>query len=276
MLSNNNNESFAVVASSTEPKIAARIGTFDKHPGRRVVTSAPSGQYSKNQEEDKNKTKFTVNASLEELDKLLEDDALALLNIKKDINDAQVQELAKLRLSLISSKKEYDSLLISNNIKEKEFNSFAVRYNSLVGVDKAINITQGEAKGNMQYLQEQTSEVLEELAAEQRTLKMQNLMIKRLDEEIGKCRIDTSKAVVNVEHLKHDLTLAENNLQVNRQYLIEQEGQLEKLNNTFNTRKDQRNNKINMLHSISVEGENSVTKLQHSLMETSQVRNIII
>jgi chromosome segregation ATPase len=202
---------------------------------------------------------------------MLEDDALALLNIKKDINQAQHDELEKIQTSVLSTKKEYDSYYVTNNSKEKQLQALVDQVNSLVGVDKSTTITQKSAKSVMDELTEQTTTVLEELGAEQRTIKMQTVMIKRLDEEIGKCRIDIAKATVNLEHAKHDLSLAENNLQLNRQYLLEQETQFEKLQDTLKTRKDQRENKISMLQSISIEGEHSVTKLQQSLVDNTKV-----
>jgi chromosome segregation ATPase len=270
--SNVANENFSMFASVTQPKNNGKSGKFNKS-GRRLVQSAPSGQYAdaSKKEDEKNRIKYNNNASLDELDKMLEDDALALLNIKKDINQAQHDELEKIQTSVLSTKKEYDSYYVTNNSKEKQFQALVDQINSLVGVDKSTTITQKSAKSVMDELTEQTTTVLEELGAEQRTIKMQTVMIKRLDEEIGKCRIDIAKATVNLEHAKHDLSLAENNLQLNRQYLLEQESQFEKLQNTLKTRKDQRENKINMLQSISIEGEHSVTKLQQSLVDNTKV-----
>ncbi len=242
---------FGMIASSTEPKAPPRSAKFQKG-GRRVVTSAPSGQPpEKKTESVRDRPKFTGDASIEELDRMLEDDALALLNIRK----------------------EYDTLYVANNSREKELNSCVDRFNSLMGVDVATESTQSTAKCVMTELQEQTAQVLDDLAAEQRTIKMQALMIKRLDDEIGRCRLDIAKANIAVEHAKHDMGLAENNMQINRQYLLEQESQLEKLNGALKQRKDQRDSKMHMLHSLSVEGEASVAKLQSSLMETARVRN---
>ncbi len=264
---------FGMIASSTEPKAPPRSAKFQKG-GRRVVTSAPSGQPpEKKTESVRDRPKFTGDASIEELDRMLEDDALALLNIRKEITNAQKDELEKARMSLLSIRKEYDTLYVANNSREKELNSCVDRFNSLMGVDVATESTQSTAKCVMTELQEQTAQVLDDLAAEQRTIKMQALMIKRLDDEIGRCRLDIAKANIAVEHAKHDMGLAENNMQINRQYLLEQESQLEKLNGALKQRKDQRDSKMHMLHSLSVEGEASVAKLQSSLMETARVRN---
>lgn len=256
--------------SSTQPKKVGKIGKFTKHSGRKIA-SAPSSQQEKhNKAQDKAKVAIG-DASVEELDKILESDALALLNIKKEIIHAQTDELVKIQATLLNTKREYDALFVANNSRERELNSLEDRWIALTGVDQATSVTQIEARDQMRELTDQTAQVLDDLAAEQRTIKMQTLMIKRLDEEIGKCRVDTSKAMITVEHAKHDLTLAENSMQVNKQYLIEQESQLDKLSNSLKQRKEQRDGKITMLHNLSIEGETSVAKLQHSLAESSRV-----
>lgn len=267
----NNAGDFSMFGSATQPKNTGKSQKFQKS-GRRLVTSAPSGQYANDKKDEEKKIKISNNASLDEIDKILEDDALALLNIKKEISNAQDEELEKIRMAVLSIKKEYDTYYVNNNNKERQLQNLIDQYNTLMGVEKSTSVTQTNAKSLMDDLAEQTTVVLEDLAAEQRTIKMQTLMIKRLDDEIGKCRLDIAKANVSLEHAKHDLTLAENNLQLNRQTLLEHENQLEKLNNTLKQRKDQRESKINMLHSLSVEGEQSVAKLQQSLNENSKVR----
>jgi hypothetical protein len=266
---------FGMIASSlTQPTAPQRSssGKFQSHGGRRVLHSAPSSQVpEKKAPSVRDRPKFTGDASIEELDKLLEDDALKLINIRKEITIVQREELEKARATLTTIRKSYDVLFVANNTKEKELQSYLDRHTALVGLDVATTTTQSSAKSRMNELQDQTAQVLDDLSAEQKTIKMQTLMIKRLDEEIGKCRLDISKADVAVEHAKHDMTLAESNMQINRQYLLEQESQLEKLNLSFKQRRDQRDSKIIMLHGMSMEGENSMTKLQHSLAENTKV-----
>jgi hypothetical protein len=270
----------ATAGTAVVPTKNAKIGKFEKHHGRRLVTSAPNGQQQNQQyhlhtqsqsEKSQAKSKIALgNASIEEIDKILEDDALALLNIKKEISSAQAEELLKIHDALLVTKREFDGVVVQNSTKERELDALRIQWQSLVGVDRATNITQKEAKSVMRDLTDQTAQVLDDLAAEQRTIKMQTLMIKRLDEEIGKCRVDASKAMINVETAQHDLQLAENSMHVNRQYLLEQETQLEKLQQTLRQRKDQRDGKINMLHNLSVESEVPIARLQMSLMESSR------
>lgn len=256
----------------SQPKTAgkpSRSGKQFQNPGRRLVSSAPAGLVDKKDEPPK--IKFTANSSIEDIDKILEDDALALLNIKKEINHVQEEELDKLYVSVQHTKKEYDNLFVTNNFKEQELKSYVDQYNALAGVEKATVNTQEVTKSVMDDLTDQTAQVLDDLAAEQRTIKMITLMIKRLDEEIGACRLDISKASINVEHAQHDLGISEHNLMLARQALLEQENQLEKLQSSLKSRKDQRDKKINMLQSMSIEGEQSVMRLQQSLFEGTKV-----
>jgi chromosome segregation ATPase len=260
------NNNGVILASSTEPKLSQRTGTFGKHSGRRL-TSGPSSQDKK----DDGGRIFPTNASMEEIDKMLEDDAFALLNIKKEITNSQQDELTKLRVAVMAAKKEYDSMHIANNILEKEVNSFQAKIISLQGVDKSSLANNFAMQDVVNDLAERNSEVLTELAAEQRTIKMLSLMIKRYDAEIAQCRLDTAKANTHVEHAKHDLTVCEHSAQNHRQELLELEMEHEKMQSTVKQRQDQREGKITMLHTLSAEGEQSVARLQQSLMETAKV-----
>jgi hypothetical protein len=258
-----------MITSSTEPKIAQKIGKFQNHSGRRVVTSAPSGE---NKEESyRHRNKFSANANIEEIDKMLEADSITLINIKKEISASQNDELVKLQDSILAVKKEYDNYLLTNSMKEREYQALVDQYNTLTNLDKADSSTVEAAQAVMRSLRAQAAEVVDDLAAEQRTFKMQNLMIKRLDLEIGRCRLDTSKAIVSLDHAKHDMSLAETALQANRQDLIDQEVAFEKLTTTLKNRKDQRENKMNILNNISMEGESSALKLQTLLAENARV-----
>jgi chromosome segregation ATPase len=201
---------------------------------------------------------------------MLEDDAFALLNIKKEITNSQQDELTKLRVAVMAAKKEYDGMHIANNILEKEVNSFQAKIISLQGVDKSSLANNFAMQDIVNDLTERNSEVLTELAAEQRTIKMLSLMIKRYDAEIAQCRLDTAKANTHVEHAKHDLLVTEHSAQNHRQELLELEMEHEKMQSTVKQRQDQREGKITMLHTLSAEGEQSVTRLQHSLMETTK------
>lgn len=202
---------------------------------------------------------------------MLEDDAFALLNIKKDIGLSQQEEITKLRAAVMAAKKEYDAMHIQNDIMEKDIAAVEVKISNLTEVDRASSMNNYTMQEVVNNLTDRNAEVLEELAAEQRTVKMLTLMVKRYDAEIAQCRLDTVKATTQVEHAKHDLTVCEQNAQNARQELLEQEIQLTKLEATVKARRDQREGKKSMLHNLSVDGENSVARLQQTLSETARV-----
>jgi hypothetical protein len=259
------------VSTVSEPKTSPRSIRTPNHPGRKLVANPPSAHLLVKKDSSKIKPKTTENATIEELDHMLEEDALVLLNMKKEINKSQNEELEKLKVSVLAIKKEYDSIFVANNMKEVQLKSLQDSEAALAGVEKAAYSSSAEVNQLAQSLQEQSEIVNEEYEAEQRTTKMLTLMIKRLDKEVAQCRIDTSKAVVAVDHAKHDLQITEVSASANRQELLDQEAQLEKLNSALKARKQQREQKINMLHNLSAEGESSVARLQNTINENTLV-----
>lgn len=256
-------------SNATEPKTSPRSIKTPNHPGRKLVANPPSAHLLSKKESSK--VKGTENASIEELDQMLEDDALVLLNMKKDITSSQREELLKLKESVLVIKKEYDVIYVANNAKEVQLKALEDKFLSLNNVEQATISTTADVDELRISLEEQAAVVLEEYEAEQRTIKMITHMLKRLDKEITQCRMDTSKAVVVVEHAKHDVVVTDVSLQASRQEVADQEAQLEKLNSTLKARKDQRDEKINMLHGLSHEGETSVARLQNSISEHTRV-----
>ena len=150
------------------------------------------------------------------------------------------------------------------------------KVNSLKGLDEAIINDTEVVRDNVQSVAYQVSVVLEDLQSEQRTAKMQNYMINRLKEEISECRVETAKITVLADQAKHDYLVVSNSLQNNKQDLLEDEIALEKLHQSIKSKREQREVKLSMLNSITIEGENSVAKLQHSLFANSPVQSQVI
>lgn len=255
---------------ASEPKVSPRSGRTPTHPGRKIVPQPKVHQLAK-KESVRGKSKNTDNATIEELDQILEDDALVLLNMKKDITNSQKDELLKIKMSVLTLKKEYDTLHVANNYKETQLKSVQDNYTTLCNVQQSTFSTCADVDDLTKSLQEQAEVVLEEYEAEQRTIKMISLMLRRLEKEISQCRIDTAKVTVLVDSAKHDVALTEVAVQASRQEVADQEAQLDKLNATLKARKDERDKKINVLHNLSHEGENSVARLQHSINEHTRV-----
>mmetsp|Transcript_14776 Transcript_14776/g.21941 ORF Transcript_14776/g.21941 Transcript_14776/m.21941 type:complete len:133 (+) Transcript_14776:25-423(+) len=90
--------------------------SFQKHTGRKLFTKSV---------EKNDKKTIGVEASTahsnEDMDRILEEDSLALLSIKKEISNIQELELKKLQNALLNMQKEYDVLLTANNLAEKKF-----------------------------------------------------------------------------------------------------------------------------------------------------------
>jgi hypothetical protein len=55
---------------------------------------------------------------MEELDRMLENDALVLMNMKKDLEITQKAEIEKAYANLSAIQKEHDTLKRDNNLKE--------------------------------------------------------------------------------------------------------------------------------------------------------------
>eukprot|EP01038_Epipyxis_sp_PR26KG_P006660 gene6660-9141_t len=276
--STSRDSSIGMLSSATEPKMGSKLGKFAHHSGRKLK-SAPNtmkpnsdnnAQVAGGGSEDKVRISIN-NSSLEEIDHMLEEDALALLNIKKEIEASQNAELNKLVISLISAKKEYDALKASNEQKEKELNNSLIKFRALKDLQQATSTSVESVKSTVDVYSQQIAEINDDFQAEQRTIKMQTLMIRRLESEITAVRVETSKAFIGVEQAKHDYNIVDQNLVGARQELLDEEGAYEKLIANVKLRKEQREGKINMLHSIAVDGEQSITRLQQSLAETGKV-----
>lgn len=255
---------------ASEPKVSPRSVRTPVHPGRKLVSQPKVHQLSK--KDSARGKKGTENATIEELDQMLEDDALVLLNMKKDITNSQKDELLKIKMTVLSIKKEHDTIHVANNLKETQLKSLQDKYTALANVEQSTASSSADVDELTKSLREQADVVLEEYEAEQRSIKMISLMLRRLEKEISQCRIDTAKVTILVEHAKHDVDLTEVSVQASRQEVSDQEAQLDKLNATLKARKDQRDQKISMLHGLSHDGENSVARLQNSITEHTRVR----
>lgn len=142
-------------------------------------------------------------------------------------------------------------------------------------MDEAAEYDTEIVKDNVQSVMLQVTEVLDELQCEQRSFKMQTHMIDRIKAEISDCRVEMAKATVLADQAKHDYGLVLSSVQSNKQDLLEDEKCLEKLLASMKQKNEQREIKLNMLHSISIEGENSVAKIQSVLFANSPVQPVV-
>lgn len=73
------------------------------------------------------------NTSMEELDRLLEVDALVLTNMKKELEITQRAELDKAFILIANLQKEYDTIKKDNSLKEKTLQNLIDSYQVLEG-----------------------------------------------------------------------------------------------------------------------------------------------
>ena len=238
--------------------------------GRKLVTSTKETKVTKNKipGEDMPVRQKRVNTNMDDLDRLLEQDAIELLNMKKDISAAQKIEIDKAFKSMNDKKKEYDIIISYNELKEKEIKGYNDKLISLNNVSHAVSETGNEVKGIVQQLNEQIEEVNEEVAAESRTHKMITYIMNRLNEEINSCRVEAGKLTFNIEHVTHELNGVESTLRLSKHELSEQERTLNQLQSTLKSRKTQRQEKMVALHNIVTSGEHSIAKIQYSMNES--------
>lgn len=253
----------------SKPKKSPRFTKPPTSTGRKFINKTDN---QNSQIDEKNQLKINENTTIEELDQMLEDDALILINMKKDINKAQKEELMKLQQVVLNVKKEYDLLHAQNSSKQKYIQSVHDKKITLNVIEKSDQESNANVSQQAQLLNEQIKLTILELNEEQKTTKMLNLMIKRLDSEIGQCRIETGQLVIQADQAKHDANISHTSLVTLRQELLEEESKLIKINTTLKTRKEERVAKIQVLNQMSVDGENSVVRMQQSLYENSKVR----
>jgi len=84
--------------------------------GRKLIASTKDSKVTKNKipGEDQPVRQKRVNTNMDDLDRLLEKDAIELLNMKKDISAAQKAEIDRALKSLNDKKKEYDEKINYN------------------------------------------------------------------------------------------------------------------------------------------------------------------
>jgi hypothetical protein len=252
----------------TLPKGGANSGqTFKGHGGRKLVGKEKNSQSTTNMDE-RNAAKSPrtrVGNNMDDLARMLENDELALLNMKKDITEVQKIEIAKGRKQLMEIKKEHDAIFIINTMREKEVKDLHDRCKTLEHITEVKEVNGSAASNKLKSLNSELEESLESLAAEQRTLKMQNHMLTTLHEEIAECRIESGNIIFEIEKTNHEVGGVEGTLRLSKQELSEQEKILTEITSTLKNRKEQREEKMGHLNSMVIDGEMSIAKLQNTI-----------
>lgn len=201
---------------------------------------------------------------MDELDRRVENDALELLNMKKEIQEQQKLEVKNAMKTLMGIKKEYDVLKAENNAMQSKVNKTKDSVISLRGVDIAVSQSSQQTADTCKELTRQLASVEECVAAEMRTLAMQKLMSERLISDTHKLKIESGDLDFVAEKLRHDLAGVNGTLLVSKTELGDREHKLQNMLTQAKTRKKERGTKMLMLNSIVQDGQKSVSMVRSS------------
>jgi chromosome segregation ATPase len=241
---------------------ATKSGTFH---GRKFIESDSNQNQNNEAAATSSRTRGKkMNSSLHDLDKLLDNDAVALLNMRKDLSLAQENEIDKARISLLSIQKEYDSLKNSNQLKEHELLKYIDERKTLLTLLQTYQSSIGSYQTTIEILTDDISEVKENILAENRTKNMLSYMISRLEEEILDCKSKSHYWSQQLQQIKAELNGIDGTLRLSRHELTNDEKEVEQLSKTVKGRTEQRIQKMNELQSLVMEGEASVVKIRNT------------
>jgi chromosome segregation ATPase len=249
---------------------ASKSGTFK---GRKFVEVNHSASA-----EDVNSGKRgrKPNVDVNDLDKMLENDAAALQNMRKDIQKAQEAEMGKCRTNLSAMRKEYDTLCTTNT---KYAHDIAELRDTKIILD---GLVEGQQQSREKYLaiindiNDELKDVEDNIEAESRTKDMMSFVSNRLDAEIMDCKVKSHALTAAYTQLKSEYSGLESTLRLSRLELSGEERRVESLIKTVKDRSQQRQAKMSELQSMVMEGEDSITRVKMSMRATLDVSAIFI
>ena len=202
----------------------------------------------------------------DDVDKLLENDAAALQNMRKDIQDAQEKEMVKARAFLSSLQKENNGLKISNDAKSKQ-------YAELIDTRATLEayIREGEGNAGAGYriidgINDSLKDVEDDMAAEGRTRDMMTFMRHRLEHEIFSIKTTTHELSQKLETVRSEYAAVDSAIRITRVELAAEEKHVETLQKSVRERSEQRIQKMQQLQNLVNEGECSVARAQESVV----------
>jgi len=171
----------------SQPMIAApngtkggRSGTFTGGNGRRLVSTQEPEANDAADEAQEAPVKRSKPKTMEDLDRIVEEDELDLINVKRDIKANQKHEISNQQRRLMVLKKQHDNLHSDNNAREKTCKNLLDKVLMFKNIDTAVNEAKLQTDQMCKDLNMKKASVEESGNAEQRTLNMQLLMKKRL------------------------------------------------------------------------------------------------
>mmetsp|Transcript_10429 Transcript_10429/g.15869 ORF Transcript_10429/g.15869 Transcript_10429/m.15869 type:complete len:622 (-) Transcript_10429:279-2144(-) len=252
---------------------ASKSGTYK---GRRFIVSDRDRDTDRETDRDRERSGDLdarargkkMNSSISDLDKLLENDATALLNMRKDISHAQSLEVDKARATLAALQKEYDGIRTTNVLKEKELAGVMDDKKVLEGFMVTLEDNMAQHNQIIDKITSDIEEVEDNIQAEMRTRSMLTYLTSRLEQEIMDCKAQSHVLTQQLNQAKAEHTGLESTLRLSKHELVAEERHVEVLNKTIKSRTDQRAVKMQELQSMVMEGEQSIARVRRSLHNT--------
>ena len=233
----------------------------------RSVSSNPDNSMSAKAKSQRN------NTTMADIDRLLEKDAVVLMNMRKDLETAQRNEITKSYNHLQEIQKKHDALHRENNLREQKILNATNVLNGLKGfIDGGSKVTEDDER-KIEEMNNLLAEFNADLKAEQKTSIIMEKIWNTLKTEIMNLQVETRKCTDKLESAKHEYRVASSILQGSNQEYQKKLSQLEQLNKTIQLREQHRKAKMNQLQFIVSEGEESVARVQQSIADYSRSSN---
>ena len=245
---------------------ASKSGTFK---GRKFVEVSHSASADLDIGGSKRNRKPNVDVS--DLDKLLENDAAALQNMRKEIKNAQLAEMENARANLAVIRKEYDTLSTYNAKHAHQIAELRDKKIVLEGLVESQHQCGEKYQKIINTLTEELREVEENIEAEERTKGVMAFMRNRLDAEIMDCKVKSHALTATLTQLKSEYNGLESTLRLSKLELSGEEKHVDALQKTVRSRTEQRQAKMQELQSMVQEGECSIARVRMSMEGSLEV-----
>ena len=207
--------------------------------------------------------------TMEDMDRRIEEDALALINMKREILESQKAEVSRAQQTLAVMRKEHDTLHMENERVQRQIESILDRAHALETVDRGVKAAGNATQDLCNNMNKQLGETGEMQESEMRTLRMHQHMLSRLESEISELRAQSAKTTFKLDTLRHEIVATENTLIVSKQERGAQDHKLNEMKKTIEGLNKERNSKLGMMQSIIDEGEHSLSMVQGSVFEST-------
>jgi hypothetical protein len=189
-------------------------------------------------------------SDIDDLQRILDQDADAILNMKRDISNAQQTEVRRAQGTLLKSQKEFDARKIENKRKTAHLADLLDKEKELARL-QGIRSAQGSASQCSVQVLQSGSEVIEErLCADRRSLGVMALMHARVQAETEALRAESQVVSQQLELKKTELLGLTSTRHISKQELLEEQHRNDDLVKMVKSRAQQRVAKMGQLQSL--------------------------